>query len=113
MQSNASPHCEKVIYLKWGPLHGGSSLHLIKAVNLKIPITVTVGWQQSVPTAGCVLGNRMFRGLYIFALFFSTCMMLPHVHAHVQICLLLFRSTSLFFIFSDHNSLSSSVNITS
>lgn len=41
MQNNASPHCKKVIYLKWRPLHWGSSLHLIKAVNVKIPITVS------------------------------------------------------------------------
>lgn len=51
---------EKVIYVEWGPLHWGWSLHLIKVVNLKIPMTVTAGLQQTVQTAGCVFGNGMF-----------------------------------------------------
>lgn len=70
MQNNASPHCKKVIYLKWGPLHWGSSLHLIKAVNLKIPVIATVGLQQTVQTAGCVFGNGMFWGLYFYCIIF-------------------------------------------
>lgn len=36
------------------------SLHLIKVVNLKIPMTVTAGLQQTVQTAGCVFGNEIF-----------------------------------------------------
>jgi len=74
----------------------GSSLHLTKAVNLKIPVTVTAGWQQTVQAAGRVFVNGTFWGLYFFALFFSPCVMLPHAHAHVQISLLLVPSASFF-----------------
>lgn len=51
---------EKVIYVEWGPWCWGLSLHLIKVVNLKIPMTITAGLQQTVQTVGRVFGNEMF-----------------------------------------------------
>lgn len=86
---------EKVIYVEWGPLHWGLSLHLIKVVNLKIPMTVTAGLQQTVQNAGvgiiflplcdalsCTHTSAKFSLAFSLQVFFS-CTVTPPLSAQV------------------------------
>lgn len=101
---------ENVIYVERGPLHWGLSLHLIKVVNLKIPVTITAGLQQTVfKLQDVCLGMECFGGFGIIFLPLCDAFSCSYTRAKLPLAF----SLQVSFMPSDPTSLGSSANITS